>query len=80
MVALSATEIAALANWHITIAKGIPKRLGRAQLELSAKSIFGMPSKMKELLAAARGQMDGHFNRAKVLNAILQVMGDGGGK
>ncbi len=71
-VALSGAEVIALANWHVSIARGIPKRLGKAQMELQAKSILGSPRQMKELLAVAREQLNAHSDRTKELMAIIK--------
>ena len=72
-VALSGSEVVALANWHVSIARAIPKRLGKAQMELQAKSILGSPRQMQGLLAAAREQLDAHSKRTHDLMAIVKA-------
>ena len=71
-VALSGSEVMALANWHVSIARAIPKRLGKAQMELQAKSILGSPRQMKQLLDIAKEQLRAHTARTTELLAILK--------
>ena len=71
-VALSASEVAALSNWHLSICRKIPKRLGQAQMELQAKSILGSPRQMKQLIDIAKEQLKAHSDRATGLLSILK--------
>ena len=71
-VPLSVAEIAALANWHVGVCRAIPKRLGKAQMELQSKSILGSPRQMKQLLDTAKEQLRAHSARTEELMAILK--------
>ena len=70
-IALSESEIAALANWHLNIARGIPKKLGQATLKFSAENIFRTARDQKALIDHARDQVKAHCNRAKGLSSII---------
>ena len=69
-VALSEAEIAALANWHLTVAKRIPQKLGKTALKFSADNLFRARDS-KALFNHAREQIDAHCKRAQGLNSII---------
>ncbi len=70
-VALSKAELVALIRYHITAAKGVPKRLGKASLGLEDGSV-PTPGVLKALQKIAMEQVEGHIARHKELVKILE--------
>jgi hypothetical protein len=71
-IALSEAEIIALADWHLKVAKSIPKKLGQTALNLSANTLFRPGRDSKALFSHARQQIDAHCLRARGLSSILK--------
>jgi len=68
-VALSMAEVVALCNWHVSIGKDLPKRMGKISVE---KLDTKMPTaaQLKIIRDYVVGQMEAHADRAQALNEI----------
>jgi len=70
-IALSYAEVAALANWHISQARKIPARLGKASMGLHRGMLFSSKREFDELHKVAKAQLEGHSIRAKGLMSLI---------
>ena len=71
-VALSHAEVVALAKYHVSQARGIPKRLGSASMELLTMSPLNGRG-VKRLHDVAKQQLEAHAQRTEQLMKILSA-------